>query len=124
MIPTSYELLRWIHILCMIGLMGGLLVFQLGLSTSARMDAANLRGAVRLWNILLGIGLLTAALMYGMVRGHMMGGHYNGVIGLKLVILLIVGGLLPVSKRSAAGDRLRWICILLLFAASFMAFTI
>jgi hypothetical protein len=124
MMPTNYELLRWIHILCMMGLLGGLLVFQLGLSTSARMDAANLRGAVRVWNILLGAGLLAAILMYGLARGHTLGGHYNGVIGLKLVILLAVGALLPKTQRSEKGDRMRWLCILMLLIASFAAFTI
>lgn len=124
MIPTFYELLRWIHVLCMVGLLGGLLVFQLGLSTSACMDAASIRGATRLWNILLAIGLLSAALMYGIARGHTMGGHYNGVIGLKLIILLAVGGLISASRRSARGDGLRWLCIFLLLLASFTAFTI
>lgn len=124
MMPTAYELLRWIHILCMVGLLGGLLVFQIGLSTTARMDAANLRGAIRLWNILLGIGLLSAVLMYLKVNGHTMGGHYNGVIGLKFIILLAVGGLLPATKRSEKADGLRWSCILLLILASFTAFTI
>lgn len=122
---TTYELLRWLHVLCMVGLLGGLVVFQLGLSTSARMDAANLRGATRLWNILLGVGLLAAVLMYGMVKGHTMGGHYNGVIGLKFIVLLAVGGLLPVAKkRAGGGDGLRWLCIVLLLVASLTAFTI
>jgi hypothetical protein len=108
----------------MIGLLGGLLVYQLGLSTAVRMDTASLFRTVRLWNILLSIGLLSALLMYMMARGHTLGGHYNGVIGLKLLALIAVGALLPMTRRSEKGDRLRWICILLLLLASFSAFTI
>lgn len=122
--PT-YELLRWAHVVCMVGLLGGLLVYQLGLSTAARADAATLRSATRFWNILLGLGLLFGALMYGMAKGHTLGGHYNGVVGLKFAVLLVVGGLLPVAKRGGTrADGLRWICILLMLAASFTAFTL
>ncbi|HMP75812.1 MAG TPA: hypothetical protein PKE12_05900 [Kiritimatiellia bacterium] len=122
---STYEILRWLHVICMAGLLGGLLLFQLGLSTASRMDAATLRGATRLWNILLGIGLLAAVLMYGMVKGHTLGGHYNGVIGLKFIVLFAVGGLLPVAKkRASGGDGLRWLCIVLLLVASLSAFTI
>ncbi len=121
----AYELLRWAHVTCMVGLLGGLLVYQIGLSTAARADAATLRSATRLWNILLGLGLLLGALMYGKVNGHTLGGHFNGVVGFKFLVLLAVGGLLPVARRGGArADGIRRICILLLLAASFSAFTL
>lgn len=121
---TAYDILRWIHILCMVGLFGGLLLFQLGLSTPTRMDAADLRGSTRLWNIMLGVEFIAGGLMYGIAKGHTLGGHYNGVIIVKFVILLAVGGLLAAAKRSANGDRLRWLCIGLLLLASFSAFSL
>ncbi len=121
--PT-YEILRWAHVVCMVGLLGGLLVYQFGLSTAARSDAATLRGATRLWNLLLLLGLLFGALMYGMARGHTLGGHYNGVVGLKFIILLAVGGLLPVAKRKPDAGGIRLLCILLLLVASFTGFSL
>lgn len=121
----AFTFLRWVHIVSVIGLFGGLLVFQLGISTPTRMDAADLRGATRLWNILLAIGLVAGALMYLLSQGFSMGGHYNGIIGLKFVILLAVGGLLAAARRNPArGDGLRWWCILLLLIASLSAFTL
>lgn len=124
MIPTLYQILRWIHILAMVGLFGGLLLYQLALSQSARREDSTARAAVRLWNLLLAIGLAAGLWMYLHVGGFKMGGHYNGVVGLKFMVLLAVGALLPISRRRANGDTLRWICIGLLFLASFMAFTI
>ena len=122
---SSYEILRWLHVVCMVGLLGGLLVYQLGLSTSSRVDASTLRSATRLFNILLGLGLLFGALMYGSIKGHTMGAHFNGVVGLKFAVLFAVGALLPIAKkRGNNGDGLRWICIVLLLVASLSAFTL
>lgn len=120
-----YTILRWLHILCMISLLGGLLAFQFGLSTPSRMDAADLRGVTRFWNILITIGLLSGIGLYLNMRGYEMRGHFNGVIGMKFIILVIVGGLLAAARRNPAkGDAFRWWCVLLLLIASFSAFTL
>ncbi|MCS6772225.1 MAG: hypothetical protein NZ740_09405 [Kiritimatiellae bacterium] len=124
MTPTLYDLLRWVHILSMIGVFGGLLVFQLAVPKPIRRDPAVVSAAVRLWNTLLAVGFLSAVWMYLMAGGLNLGGHYQGVVGLKLLLLIAVGALLPISKRQESGDRLRMICIGLLLLASFSAFTI
>ncbi|MCZ7593276.1 MAG: hypothetical protein M5U15_14575 [Kiritimatiellae bacterium] len=121
----SYIILRWVHILSMIGLLGGLLVYQFGLSTPTRMDAADLRGSTRFWNILITIGLASGIWLYLRARGYEMRGHFNGIIAMKFIILIIVGGLLAAARKNPArGDVIRWWCILLLLIASFSAFTL
>lgn len=121
--PTPYTIVRWLHVLSMVGLSGGVLVIQCAIPRAERRDEW-LRKAVRLWNILLLIGLLAGVLMYGLARGHTLGAHYNGVVGLKFIILLAVGALLPLSLKSAHGDRLRWLALSLILAASFAAITL
>ncbi|MCO5043996.1 MAG: hypothetical protein M9935_01765 [Kiritimatiellae bacterium] len=121
---SGYELLRWLHIVCMIGLLGGFLVYQLGLSYPSRIDAADLRGVTRVWNILLLGGLITGLSMYAQVKGHTLGPHFNGVIAVKFSILIAVGGLLALAKRRSRGDGLRWLSIALLLVASLAAFTL
>jgi len=121
---SGYELLRWLHIVCMIGLLGGMLVYQLGLSYPSRIDAADLRGVTQVWNILLLGGLITGLSMYAQVKGHTLGPHFNGVIAVKFSILIAVGGLLALAKRRSRSDGLRWISIALLLVASLAAFTL
>ncbi len=114
----------WIHVLCMVGLFGGLLVVQLALPAQVRNDADIARRITRLLSILLGIGLLAGLASYGLKQGHLMGGHFNGVIGLKFVILLMVGGLLPLTRKEGRGDRVRWILLALLAFAVLSALTL
>jgi hypothetical protein len=114
----------WIHVLCMVGLFGGLLVVQLALPSQVRNDADIARRITRLLSILLGIGLLAGLAGYGLKQGHLMGGHFNGVIGLKFVILLMVGGLLPLTRKEGRGDRVRWILLALLAFAVLSALTL
>ena len=114
----------WIHVLCMVGLFGGLLVVQLALPAQVRNDADIARRITRLLSILLGIGLLAGLAGYGLKQGHLMGGHFNGVIGLKFFILLIVGGLLPLTRKEGRGDRVRWIILALLAFAVLCALTL
>ena len=114
----------WLHVLCMVGLFGGLLVVQFALPADVRNEATIARRITRLLSILLGIGLLAGLAGYGLKQGHLMGGHFNGVIGLKFVILLIVGGLLPLTRKEGRGDRVRWIILALLAFAVFSALTL
>lgn len=114
----------WIHVLCMVGLFGGLLVVQLALPAQVRNDADIARRITRLLSILLGVGLLAGLAGYGLKQGHLMGGHFNGVIGLKFFILLIVGGLLPLSRKPGRGDRVRWIALALMAFAVLSALTL
>jgi hypothetical protein len=114
----------WIHVLCMVGLFGGLLVVQLALPAQVRNDADIARRITRLLSILLGLGLVAGLAGYGLKQGHLMGGHFNGVIGLKFFILLIVGGLLPLSRKPGRGDRVRWIALALMAFAVLSALTL
>lgn len=114
----------WIHVLCMVGLFGGLLVVQLALPAQVRNDADIARRITRLLSILLGIGLLAGLASYGLKQGHLMGGHFNSVIGLKFVILLMVGGLLPLTRKEGRGDRVRRILLALLAFAVLSALTL
>ena len=114
----------WIHVLCMVGLFGGLLLVQLALPAEVRTDSIIARRITRLLSILLGIGLLAGLAGYGLKQGHQLGGHFNGVIGLKFVILLMVGGLLPLTRKEGRGDRVRWIVLALLAFAVLSALTL
>lgn len=113
-----------IHVLCMVGLFGGLLLVQLALPAHVRNESITARRITRLLSILLGVGLLAGLLNYGLRQGHLLGGHFNGVIGLKFVLLLIIGGLLPLSRKEGRGDTVRWIMIALLILSVFSALTL
>jgi hypothetical protein len=106
-----------LHLVCMLGALGGLLLMQFGIPATVRRDEAVARGAARFLSILIGLGLLAGAALYGMKKGHLMGPHYNGIIAVKFVLLLAAGGLLAMSKRPGKGDMFRWIAAGLLAAA-------
>ena len=116
------QIILWVHILCMISVIGVLLCAQIALPSDYRNNASG--SIARLANILLSIGFLAGAGYYGMVSGHTMGGHFNGVIGTKFVLLLAAGAVIGISKRSANGDRLRWIALILFVLASFLGISL
>ena len=110
--------LIWVHLLCMVGAFGALLFAQLGLPAEVRRQEAVARGLSRLVNILIGVGLLAGAGLYGLKKGHLMGDHYNGVIGMKFGLLLAIGALVGMSKKPERGDAFRKLaCALLAVAA-------
>ena len=111
-------LLKWIHLLCVLGTFGGLLAVRFGLPSTIRNSDEVARGSARLFNILIGVGLLAGLSIYFLKQGMAMGPHYNGVIGLKFVILVAVGGLIPMSKKPGKGDASRTIAIVLLAIAA------
>lgn len=111
--------LKLIHILTMVGTFGGLLVYQLALPAAARASDENARGASKVLNILIGLGFLAGIAQFVIKKGWMLGPHYNGVMGLKFVLLLAVGALLGMSRKPGKGDTFRWIaCGLLALAAA------
>ena len=114
----------WIHVLCMVGVFGGLLLVQLALPAAVRNEASTARRITRFLSILLGVGLLAGLAGYGLKQGHLMGGHFNGVIGLKFALLLVVGGLLPLSRREGRGDRVRWVALVVMAFAVWAALTL
>ena len=111
-------LLKWIHILCVIGTFGGLMAVRFGLPAAVRTSDDVARASARLFNILIGIGLLAGLSVYFMKHGMALGPHYNGVIGLKFAILVAVGGLIPMSRKPGKGDLFRTIAIVLLAIAA------
>ena len=115
---NATDLVLWLHLLCMVGVFGGLVVLQLGTPAPWRQDAEGVRPALKWLNLRLGVGLLAGLLLYGMTQGHHRGAHFNGVIGFKFVMLLGAGALLGMSRRSAKGDALRWIAAVLLAVAA------
>lgn len=121
-------LVKWVHLLAVLGLFGGVLVWQLGLPPASRNNPELARGISRSLNLLLAVGLLAGLALVGLVHRHYLGtpaaGHFFGVVGLKLAILVIVGGVLPMAARRAHGDTLRWVAIVLLAAAALAGLTI
>ena len=111
-------LLKWIHILCVIGTFGGLVVVRFGLPASVRNNEDVARSSTRLFNILIGVGLLAGLAVYFLKQGMVLGPHYNGVIGLKFAILVAVGGLIPMSRKPGKGDLFRTIAMVLLAIAA------
>ena len=115
---------KWIHVVSVLGVLGGLLVVQLGLPAPVRHDPTHLRRITRVLSLLLALGLLAGVALYGMRQGHLMRAPFNAVIGFKFLVLLAVGGLLPLSRKAGWGDRLRWIAIAGLVLASLSAYTL
>ncbi len=120
---TLLDLLKMLHLTGVIGLVGGLLVVQLGLPPGPPP-----RSALRVLNILMALGLLAGLAMLGLTHGLYLNssraGHYFGVVGLKLILLLAVGGLIPASAKRANGATLRWIALGLLLVAGLAAQTL
>lgn len=121
---TTLLLVKWIHILCVVGLFGGLVLVQFGLPAAVRNEPTNARQITRLLSLLLALGLLAGAGAYGIKHGHELGGHYNGVIGFKFAMLLVVGGLLPMSRKEGRGDFVRGLALILLGLAALAAGTL
>ena len=118
MIP--FLLLKWVHVVCMVGATGTLMASQWAFRWDERNSAEFCAKISRLVNILVGIGFLAGIAMYGMKHGHLLGGHYNGVIGAKFIILLAVGAFMALSKKTGTGDRWRWISLCLLVLAALL----
>lgn len=118
------RLLLWVHILCMVGVMGALLSVQTCIPPELRNNASPSRCFARLANILLGVGVLAAIGYYLLVGGLAHGPHYNGVIGVKFVLMLGAAGLIGVSKRTDRGDTFRWIAFGLMLLASLFGTTL
>lgn len=120
---NAHLIYLWIHVVSMVGVLGGLLLLQLGLPRDLRANADLVKSALRPLNILLGIGFVAGLLLY-MNRMDGATGHVHGVVGMKILILVAVGALLPISRKSVKGDGLRWTAIGLLLLASFSGFTV
>lgn len=112
-------ILTWVHVLCMIGAFGGLLLAQFGLPAAVRNSDEVTRGISKVGNILIGLGFVAGILNYGLIKGHTLGPHFNGVVAVKFVILLAVGALLGMSKKPGKGDTFRTIALVLLAIAAF-----
>ncbi len=118
------SLVLWLHILCMISVIGTLLSTQLCTEVSYRNSSAPSRAIARLANILLGIGFLAGISYYLLIDGMTRGAHYNGVVGMKFIFLLGAGALVGISKRTDRGDTLRWTALTLLVLASLFGVTL
>jgi hypothetical protein len=119
---TLALLMKALHLLSVLGVFGGLLVYQLGLPGAVRNDPVLARRANRLLSLLLLTGLLAGVFLFlkalPTYRGTPAAGHFHGLIGFKLLVLVAVGGLLPLSRRPGRGDVARWIAIALLVTAA------
>ncbi len=112
------KLTIWIHILANVGAFGALLAFQTAVPRETRTLAVVSSRIARVVNLMIGIGLLAGLIHYVLKEGYTYGPHYNGVIAVKFIILLAVGALTAVSKKSPKGDTLRWVSLILLALAA------
>jgi hypothetical protein len=119
----------WVHLLCMVGAFGGLLVAQLSLPAK---NVSHHLSILKPVNLMLAIGLLAGIIAYFLkikdaaASGEELAGTVHMVVGIKFLILLGVGaccgmanGLLKKEKWEAAG-RLRWAAGGLLAIAAFL----
>lgn len=120
--PSS--LILWAHIVCMVGAIGALLGYQLSHGKEARNLADPSRKISRLVNILIAVGLVSALAYYFLTARYKMGPHYNGVVGVKFILLLGAGALIGISKGTDKGDAFRWIALIQLLLASLFASTL
>lgn len=108
----------------MVGSIGALLGYQLSLDKETRLLPDPSRRISRLVSILIAVGLIAALVYYVLTAGYKMGPHYNGVIGVKFILLLGAGALVGISKSAAKGDLFRWIALVQLLLASLFASTL
>ncbi len=115
-----FEVLVWLHVLCMVGTFGGLLAVQLVVPAATRNTPQVAKGAARLFSILISIGLVAGILVYVKAAGMGNGRNYNMIIGIKFVILLVVGALLGISARSGIANVLRTLAMIFLAIAALL----
>jgi len=108
----------------MVGSIGALLGYQLSLDKETRLLPDPSRRISRLVSILIAVGLIAALVYYVLTAGYKMGPHYNGVIGVKFILLLGAGALIGISKTAGKGDLFRWIALVQLLLASLFASTL
>lgn len=125
---TPDIVIKWLHLLSVLGVFGGLLVLQLGVPAAVRNDADLARRTGRVLNVLLLAGLLAGLFLFMKAmpnyRGTPAAGHFHGIVGFKILVLVAVGGLLPMSRKPGRGDAARWSAIALLAAAALAGLTI
>ena len=117
---TGLPLLVWLHVLSLAGIFGALLVRRFGLPPDLRASPAAARGLSRVANLLLAVGLLTGVGLYTLLHGHQLGARFNGFVAAKLVLLLAVGALLGIGRKSQRADTLYDIVLVLLAAAALL----
>jgi len=105
-------LLLWIHLVAMVGALGGMLMIHRTLDAVAP-EAASESGTkgLRLFNALLGLGFLAGfALYYIRVTAAAqadfdLGARFHIVVGLKFVLLLATGAFAAIASKRARSGR-------------------
>jgi hypothetical protein len=113
--------LKWAHIVAMVGIVGGILVFQLALSPAARREGAVRQRASRALNALLAVGMVAGAALYVVDKGWTYDRDYNAIMIAKACLLLGVGATMGIGFRRPAADALRWGAVILLAIAALLA---
>jgi len=95
----------WIHVLCMLGAFGGLLLVQVGLPRAVRDDAETARAAGRLPTILLAMGFLAGLMTYVMnIRyaanyGSKLPAPEHAIVGIKFLLMVAAGAFMGLTSR-------------------------
>lgn len=100
MSPDAYRALILIHIVCMTGVLGGLIACLAAGRGAGNELAEPLRRAMRPLNLLLLVGLLAGFGLYSYrtPSGGADAGPLHALVGTKLLILLAVGALMGIAS--------------------------
>ncbi len=101
----------YVHVLCMLGAFGGLLMIQFGLPRDVRDSTGSAGVANRLPSMLIGVGFLAGFLIYWLnisfaaKVGEQLPMLEHSVIGIKLLLLVAAGGFMGLTSRYMKDEK-------------------
>ena len=128
--PNAYQLMLWLHVLCMVSIVGTLLVIRRGLPFGSSQDPSVVRPILRFAGGLLFAGLAAGLTVYAMListakdTGGELPSQTHQLVGTKIILMLAVGACIGMSssmvKKNKSGPAalLQWAAILALALAA------
>lgn len=111
------QLCVFVHVLCMLGAFGGLLMLQFGLPRDVRDSSDTASVAGRLPAMLIAVGFVAGFLIYWLNIRYAANNHEqlpaleHSIIGIKFLLLLAAGAFMGLTSRYLKDDQPGKACI-------------
>jgi hypothetical protein len=99
------QLCVFVHVLCMLGAFGGLLMIQFGLPREVRDSSETASVAGRLASMLIGVGFIAGFIIYWLNIQYAANNHEHlpglehSIVGIKFLLLIAAGGFMGLTSR-------------------------
>lgn len=127
-----YNIVLWIHLIAMIGALGGLMHIQFGLPVHLRDRREDIAGSLKLSNLLLAVGFVVGFVLYymkiraGAASGNPLPAATHMAVGIKFLLFLSAMALLGIGAKklrdnnAAIAHTLRLTAIVVLALAALL----